>query len=73
MLLNDLAALGNRLPHDASHTLARVLGLQHVWPMFCETCDTPDPWALPVHRTEAGYPRCATCDGGGCPDCTDLG
>lgn len=27
--------------------------------------------ALPMHRTEAGYPRCATCDGGGCPDCTD--
>lgn len=27
--------------------------------------------ALPIHRTEAGYPRCATCDGGGCADCTD--
>ena len=26
---------------------------------------------LPVHRTEAGYPNCSTCDGGGCPDCTD--
>lgn len=26
---------------------------------------------LPIHRTEAGYPRCSTCDGGGCPDCTD--
>lgn len=26
---------------------------------------------LPLHRTEAGWPRCATCDGGGCPDCTD--
>lgn len=26
---------------------------------------------LPLHRTEAGYPNCATCDGGGCPDCTD--
>lgn len=26
---------------------------------------------LPLHRTEAGYPRCATCDGGGCYDCTD--
>ena len=26
---------------------------------------------LPQHRTEAGYPNCATCDGGGCPDCTD--
>lgn len=27
--------------------------------------------SLPLHRTEAGYPRCSTCDGGGCPDCTD--
>jgi hypothetical protein len=27
--------------------------------------------ALPLHRTEAGWPRCSTCDGGGCPDCTD--
>lgn len=26
---------------------------------------------LPIHRTEAGYPNCATCDGGGCHDCTD--
>ena len=26
---------------------------------------------LPLHRTEAGYPNCATCDGGGCHDCTD--
>lgn len=26
---------------------------------------------LPVHRTEAGWPNCATCDGGGCHDCTD--
>ena len=29
------------------------------------------PFDLPLHRTEAGYPRCATCDGGGCLDCTD--
>jgi hypothetical protein len=27
--------------------------------------------SLPLHRTEAGWPRCATCDGGGCFDCTD--
>ena len=26
---------------------------------------------LPQHRTEAGWPRCGTCDGGGCLDCTD--
>ena len=30
-----------------------------------------DQWNLPLHRTEAGYPNCSTCDGGGCPDCTD--
>ena len=28
--------------------------------------------SLPLHRAEAGWPRCATCDGGGCPDCTDA-
>ena len=33
------------------------------------TCDRR-PVPLPIHRTEAGYPRCATCDGGGCLDCT---
>lgn len=32
---------------------------------------TDDLWDLPSHRTEAGYPNCSTCDGGGCPDCTD--
>ena len=26
---------------------------------------------LPIHRSEAGYPNCSTCDGGGCLDCTD--
>lgn len=30
-----------------------------------------EPSDLPLHRTEAGYPNCSTCDGGGCPDCTD--
>jgi len=29
------------------------------------------PPVLPIHRTEAGYPRCSTCDGGACYDCTD--
>ena len=32
---------------------------------------TDDQWNLPAHRTEAGYPNCSTCDGGGCLDCTD--
>lgn len=31
----------------------------------------PAPGPLPLHRTEAGGPSCSTCDGGGCPDCTD--
>jgi hypothetical protein len=28
---------------------------------------------LPIHRTQATFPAsaCSTCDGGGCPDCTD--
>lgn len=47
---------------------------------FCSRCIGVDPGAvlveapireLPIHRTEAGYPSCSTCDGGGCPDCTD--
>lgn len=36
------------------------------------TCDRRFPRELPIYRTEAGYPRCATCDGGSCLDCTDL-
>lgn len=24
-----------------------------------------------IIRRKAGYPPCSTCDGGGCPDCTD--
>ena len=26
---------------------------------------------MPLSRTEAGPSNCSTCDGGGCPDCTD--
>lgn len=28
---------------------------------------------LPIHRSDATFPMesCATCEGGGCPDCTD--
>lgn len=34
--------------------------------------DPGEDWpTLPLHRTEAGWPNCATCDGGGCLDCTD--
>lgn len=33
-----------------------------------------DERRLPLHRTEAAIPwgPCSTCEGGGCPDCTDL-
>lgn len=31
----------------------------------------PEVVGLPLHRTEAGHPDCATCEGGGCHDCTD--
>lgn len=34
------------------------------------TLKAPAP-SLPLHRTEAGWPSCSTCDGGGCLDCTD--
>ena len=50
-------------------------------PFAKENDDDMDTWfvmpseatfrSLPLHRTEAGYPHCSTCDGGGCPDCTD--
>lgn len=36
-----------------------------------EDTGLPGGSALPIHRTEAGWPRCSTCDGGGCLDCTD--
>jgi len=40
--------------------------------ILCYAEDWPDvEEGLPLHRTEAGWPNCATCDGGGCPDCTD--
>jgi hypothetical protein len=38
---------------------------------LCDCAQVGHPRPLPLHRTEAGYPRCSTCDGGGCPDCTD--
>ena len=44
--------------------LARITGREDFW-------GVGDAASLPIHRTEAGYPHCSTCDGGGCPDCTD--
>ena len=43
-------------------------------PCFCPAKaahPVADTRPLPLHRTEAGYPNCSTCDGGGCLDCTD--
>lgn len=46
-------------------------------PWFFVTCtkdifhDVLGGRPLPLHRTEAGYPNCSTCGGGGCLDCTD--
>ena len=41
---------------------------------FCDKCQKAGSgkrFDLPIHRTEAGYPNCSTCDAGGCLDCTD--
>ena len=35
-----------------------------------DPCDSARP-TLPLLRTEAVWPSCSTCDGGGCHDCTD--
>lgn len=50
--------------HDLAAALRAVIELE-----AAEAAD--DYRQLPIHRTEAGYPNCATCDGGGCLDCTD--
>jgi hypothetical protein len=34
--------------------------------------DCEHDYVLPLHRTQANVGMaCSTCDGGGCPDCTD--
>lgn len=36
------------------------------------SCEHHRPSPLPLHRTEANVGIvCGTCEGGGCPDCTD--
>ena len=47
------------------------LGLVEWWCDLCERGGDRALRPLPLHRTEAGYPNCSTCDGGGCLDCTD--
>lgn len=41
------------------------------WLLICDGHEREKGPTLPIHRTEAGRPRCSTCDGGGCLDCTD--
>ena len=48
-----------------------VTGWRKKEPALAAVRDDEEAEPLPIHRTEAGYPRCSTCDGGGCPDCTD--
>lgn len=53
---------GTHAPRDCP---ARVFGLNGTTQAACPIAP------LPLHRTEAGYPSCGICDGGGCYDCTD--
>jgi hypothetical protein len=57
--------------HDGSRYCHEHGGFVHYAMYRTMRCDRSTPAPLPLHRTEAGYPRCATCDGGGCLDCTD--
>lgn len=52
------AQMVRQLGHEVIAELGQVIAGEEVRP-------------LPIHRTEAGYPNCSTCDGGGCLDCTD--
>ena len=58
-LITHAADIARRITDDQARAARQAL----------EAAD--DRWDLPLHRTEAGYPNCSTCDGGGCPDCTD--
>ena len=61
----------------AADAYADVMRLAADRSMACRRVAIEEPagrrstMSLPIHRTEAGYPNCSTCDGGGCHDCTD--
>jgi hypothetical protein len=64
--------LGKRVAEVIEKKLGRPMTVDDIPP------GVPGRWThievaepLPLHRTEAGYPHCSTCDGGGCSDCTD--
>ena len=59
------AHISGRLQVECYEALLLVPPAERHW------CTRPQASPLPLHRTEAGYPNCATCDGGGCLDCTD--
>ncbi|MEY4081680.1 MAG: hypothetical protein RL430_2110 [Actinomycetota bacterium] len=62
-------ATGAQCAH-ARRVLTRLARLSE-WAEL-EAAEAADDYRyLPIHRTEAGYPNCSTCDGGGCLDCTD--
>lgn len=63
--------MGVLIPRLAAALVVR-LAAWAAWCLHLEPMSDPQPvMGLPIHRTEAGWPRCSTCDGGGCPDCTD--
>lgn len=73
-LWNDITATPTKRHLLFSH---RQDIADHLWDLGYRKVSEPDESVsamrpLPLHRTEAGYPNCSTCDGGGCPDCTDL-
>lgn len=65
--------------HDPTYAERQAAGHDfrggELTPGWCVRCGgarfVHDPTPLPLHRTEAGWPNCSTCDGGGCYDCTD--
>lgn len=59
------------LPTMTAHVCSRHVGPMEARAYPGHIATAPMVRPLPIHRTEAGYPRCATCDGGGCYDCTD--
>ena len=66
----ETAALGDLLSRYTRDEVPFSAVCAHVEDLIATRVTSPER-PLPLHRTEAGYPNCSTCDGGGCPDCTD--
>lgn len=57
---------------EGLHIPSSEQGLDLMIEAVIEKAKEPQPPSLPIHRTEANHGIiCSTCDGGGCPDCTD--